>query len=205
MSASRPLWRRVAAIGLFTALAGCVTLLPKDKPSSLYRFGDSLVGSPAATGKPLAVRLAPLNFTRAAASDRLLTVTGNQVAYIAAARWVSPAADLFDAAVARAFEVKGGSTRLVSRGEVANPAATLTLNVSTFEARFSHGPDAAPTVIVELSASLGGAKANGGSVQKHFEARVAAEANRVGPITQAFDQAVNQVLSDLVAWVAASA
>ena len=150
MSEPKPVFCLGVAACLVILLAGCVTLLPKDKPSNLYRFGDTVVGAPVANAVPQAIRLAPLVFTRAAASDRMLTVNGNQVAYIAGARWVSPAADLFEAAVSRMFEAKGASTRLVSPGEITNPAATLSLNVTTFEARFSHGAGSAPTIVVSL-------------------------------------------------------
>ena len=195
---------RIARIGLLAALAGCVTLLPKDKPATLYRFGDSLGAAQDIPGKALVLRKAPTGFDRAAAGDRLLTVTGHQAAYVAGARWVSPASDLFDAALIRAFETAGAGTRLLTTAETARPNGVLAVNVEAFEARYDGGA-AAPTVVVEISASLSGLPGGKATSVKHILVKVPASENRQGAIANAFDAAVNQAVSQILTWVKASA
>ena len=110
------LTRALLAAVLFIPLAGCISLLPKAKPSQLYRFGTE-VSEPAGPSSraSFGVLKTPATFVQAAASDRILTVTQGEAAYIKDARWVSPAAVLFDEAVARTFQ-GGGPARLVTRG-----------------------------------------------------------------------------------------
>ena len=57
---------------------------------------------------------APTGFVRAGAGDQILTVLpGGETAYIAQARWVSPAQVLFDEALERAFDADPGRARLI--------------------------------------------------------------------------------------------
>lgn len=186
-------------------LVGCISLLPKQKPALLYRFGadPAPISSAAPVQARLAVRNAEIGFERAAAGDRILTVTGDTTAYIAGARWVSPAVFLFDAAVTHAFDVHGGAARLVARGEAARAAYSLKLDVRAFEVRYDHGPAAAPTIVVQVYGALSGFTEATPARERLFEARVAAADNRVGAIVPAFDQAVNTVLGELIAWIGA--
>jgi cholesterol transport system auxiliary component len=77
-------------------------------------------------------------------SDRLLSVTNGEAAYISDARWVSPAIVLFDEAVARAFEADNSRARLVTRGEALKAAMALRLEVRSFETDYVDGPKARP-------------------------------------------------------------
>jgi cholesterol transport system auxiliary component len=193
----------VAAAAL--ALTGCITLLPKAEPVSLYRFGVEPVA--AAKGPPGAlfgVFKTPTVFTRASASDRLLTITNGEAAYIAGARWVSPASILFDEAVARAFEADSGRARLIGRGEVAKADLVLRLEVRSFEAAYVNGPKAAPEVLVQVRGVINRNNDRALVGDQVFEARVKASSNRVGSIVEAYDAATTKVLTDLTGWVSAS-
>lgn len=187
------------------ALTGCITLLPKAEPVSLYRFGVEPVA--AAKGPPGAlfgVFKTPTVFTRASASDRLLTITNGEAAYIAGARWVSPASILFDEAVARAFEADSGRARLIGRGEVAKADLVLRLEVRSFEAAYVNGPKAAPEVLVQVRGVINRNNDRALVGDQVFEARVKASSNRVGSIVEAYDAATTKVLTDLTGWVSAS-
>jgi len=194
----------VAVIGAL--LVGCISLLPKQKPAQLYRFGVSAppaVARVAGQGQ-FSVSAVPTSFARAAAGDTILTITGDEAAYIAGARWVTSANSLFDAAVTRAFDADGGPARLIPRGEAVRSDYALKLDVRIFEARYDHGQQSPPTVVVELYAGL--VKRSGDSTaaapaERIFQASVPASENRAGAIAQAFDAAVAQVLSKMVTWV----
>lgn len=195
----------LTAAALMVSLSGCISVFPKAKPASLYRFGEAEVSVPKGPpGAMFGVLKTPSSFTRAAAGDRILTSTNGEVAYIADARWVSPAFVLFEEATARAFENDPGRARLIGRGEVAKADMMLRLEVRTFEADYVNGPKAAPEVVVRVRGVLTRSQDRALVGDQIFEARVKASDNRVGAIVPAFDQATAKVLGDVVAWVNAS-
>jgi len=198
-----------AAVAAVSCLAGCISLLPKEKPSQLYRFGDTAAASSdakaAGQAPRVTVRAAPSSFQRAAAADRILTDTGDQVAYIGGARWVTNARDLFDAAVTRAFEGAAGPARLLAQGEPAPADYVLKLDVRTFEVRYDHGLGSSPKVVVEIYAALVGHKQNTEGVSRVFRAEAPASSNAVHAIAAAFDAAVGQTLGEIVSWTEATA
>ena len=200
----RPLLR-LATIGVCAlALSGCISLLPKSKPAQLYRFGATPAAAPATAARPNAVAVFRTNgsFQGEAADDRILTITGGKVAYIAESRWVAPAETLFNEAVANAFDAS--PVRLIARGQQGRTAYALRLDVRDFETRYDHGAKAAPTVVVRLHAAL--TRSDQTSVgEREFEARAPASDNRVSAIVEAYDKAVADVIGKLVAWTEASA
>jgi cholesterol transport system auxiliary component len=182
----RPAWTAAAALTLLLGLGGCITLFPKE--------------APAAQGGPISVRVAAVDFDAAASGDRILTVDGDQVAYIGGGRWESPASQLFEESVWHAFNTAGGRTRLVGPGP-GKAEYRLIIEVSRFEARYLSGPTAAPTVVVHLHASLTRQSDLSVVADKEFDATAPASDNRVGPIVEAYDQATTQAVGDMVAWV----
>ncbi len=197
--------KALTVTALALSLSGCISLFPKAKPASLYRFGESDVSVPKGPpGAMFGVLKAPSAFTRAAAGDRILTSSNGEVAYIADARWVSPAFVLFEEAVARAFQNDPGRARLIGRGEVAKADLVLRLEVRTFEADYVNGPKAAPEVVVRVRGVLNRNSDRALVGDQVFEARVKAADNRVSAIVPAFDQATAKVLGDVVAWTNAA-
>ncbi|WP_421737233.1 ABC-type transport auxiliary lipoprotein family protein [Caulobacter sp.] len=194
--------RVLAMAAVAAALSGCITLLPKTDPVGLYRFGNSPVAAAKGPpGKLFGVLKTPTVFTRASSSDRLLTITDGEAAYIAGARWVSPASVLFDEAVARAFEADPGRARLIGRGEVAKADLVLRLEVRSFEAVYVNGPKAPPEVLVQVRGVINRNSDRALVGDQIFEARATASSNRVGAIVQAYDAANAKVLSEITTWV----
>jgi cholesterol transport system auxiliary component len=179
-------------------LAGCVSLFPKQPPAQLYRFDVETAAQPPSPIPPFDVSHVATIFDQAAAGDRMLTSTGNEAAYIAQARWVSPAAVLFDEAEVKAFDGAGGPARLLPRG--GGGSISLQLDVQTFEAVYSNGPTAAPTVVVRVRGRLVHAGDRQVLGDRVFESRKPASDNRVSAIVQAFDAATSDDLSQIVAW-----
>lgn len=206
---NRKTMRALAQIATATALAlslsACISVFPKSKPVGLYRFGDAEVSAPKApAGAMFGVLKSPTVFTRAAAGDRMLTSTQGEVAYIADARWVSPAFVLFEEAVANAFQSDPGRARLIGRGEIAKADLVLRLEVRTFEAQYVNGPKAAPEVVVRVRGVLNNNQDRALVGDQIFEARVKAADNRVSAIVPAYDQATAKVLGEVVGWVNAA-
>lgn len=205
MSRIRTLARLTTVAALAMGLSACISVFPKTKPVGLYRFGEAEVSAPKGPpGAMFGVLKAPTIFTRAAAGDRILTSTQGQVAYIADARWVSPAFVLFEEAVARAFENDPGRARLIGRGEVAKADLVLRLEVRAFETQYVNGPKAAPEVLVRVRAVMSRNNDRALVGDQVFEARVKAADNRVSAIVPAYDKAVAKVLGEIVAWTNAA-
>lgn len=189
----------IVAAAAVTALAlgGCISLFPKAKPAQLYRFGATTPPAAAAPRSTVVVK-GIVDFDAAAASDRILTSDGDTVAYIAGARWVASAPTLFDQALDRTFLNTPSAPMLVRRSRGTADAMVLTLDVSTFETRYTGG--ASPTVVVELKADLIKPTDRSTAAEKVFRVERPASDNRVSAIVQAYDAAVSQVLNDLAAW-----
>jgi len=187
------------------ALTACGSLLPKDK-AVLYRFGQGVSAATPAPGPSgeVGVLRAGGTFQREAAGDKVLTVTGGKVAYIAETRWAAPATVLWDQAVLAAFDADPGRVRLISRGESGSAAHVLRLDVRNFETQYDRGAEAAPLVVVRVRAAM--TRAAGDAVSEQiFESRVRAADNRVTAIVAAYDKAVADALAAIVPWVNAQA
>jgi cholesterol transport system auxiliary component len=201
--------RRLSKVVLLAAmmvpLAGCISLFPKSKPSQLYRFEvPAAAASTETNSAQIGVLLSPIDFQEASAADRILTMTGGEAAYVKSARWVSPAAVLFEDAVNRAFDAAPGNVRLVHRGDVAKAQFALKVEVRKFETHYDD-PKAIPETAVEVHAML--SRNNDREVvgDRVFSSTVRAGDNRVGAIVPAYDQALGNVLTELTGWVNSTA
>jgi cholesterol transport system auxiliary component len=196
------LLRLGAAAALALSLSACISLLPKAKPAQLYRFDAQPPSAEASAPRPAArfgVVKSGGSFVRAGATDRILTITGAQAAYIAESRWVSPAVTLFEEALAKAFDMNPGGARLVSHSEAGKADYALRVDVTRFEAVYDQGPKAAPMIVVSARVTLTRADRTLAGADL-IEAQVRAGDNRVSAIVAAFNEAVGQVLNGIVAW-----
>ena len=194
----------ILALGvLATGLAGCITLFSKEKPVQLYMFGAAVQPPPAAPGAPFVVRVGALDFDQGAGGDRILTVTGDEAAYIDGARWVAPASELFEEALEHGFNTAGGRARLVPPGP-ARVDYRLSLQVSRFETRYA-SRGSPPTIVVHLHATLERQSDMAVMAEKEIDEEAPASADRVGAIVKAYDTAVGRTVSDLVSWLDATA
>lgn len=199
--------RRLTAVLLMltaVALTGCITLFPKAEPARLYRFEARPTAQTFPPGPLFGVLRLQSGFARASSGDRILTVnTRGEAAYIAGARWVSPASVLFDEQVSSAFQ-GGGRARLIGRGEVIRADFSLKLDVQSFETVYDQGPKAAPEVVVIVRGVMTRNRDRVLVGDQTFTARVRAGDNRVGAIVPAYNQALSEVLGQLVGWVNAA-
>lgn len=202
MSASTPV-RLVLAVVACLALGGCISLFPKTKPAQLYRFDGAPVQADAALPAASApvIQRGAMSFSSAASGDKILTVTGSDTAYIAGARWISPAPVLFEEAMVRAFEASGGP-RLAEGGAALRAPTVLNIDVQAFEAHYDQGPNAPPQVVVQVRAVLVRVSDRTVISDRLFTSQQTASENRVGPIVEAYNAAVHDVLTKLVGWAA---
>ncbi|MFN3522712.1 MAG: ABC-type transport auxiliary lipoprotein family protein [Phenylobacterium sp.] len=199
----------LASAGLL--LAACVTVFPETKPVQLYRFGPPPAAeaqaepTAAPAPAPVAVYKARTGFARPVATDRILTITGSEAAYIADARWIAPANELFDEALAQAFDEAGGPARLAVRGQASRAQFTLRMDVRNFEAVYDRGGRQPPVVLVRVRAVLMRSPDSSVVVDRTVEKRVRADTNRIGAIVQAFEASAGEAITELVALTNAAA
>jgi cholesterol transport system auxiliary component len=196
----RPL---AAAVALMT-LSACALLSTPD-PVQTYRFGGSAAAtSAAAVASPTQVTLRRVEFPEAVEGDKLLGVTGTEAAYIAGARWVSPAADLYMESIENAFAAQATRVRLIGPRELTRGQRSLDIDIRSFEARYD-APGLAPTVVVTARARLLALPERTVSAERVFTVEQPATANRVSSIVEAFDLATRDINTQIVAWTDASA
>jgi len=196
--------RPIAATVALMALSACALLSTPD-PVQTYRFGG-VSASPAASAiaSPIQVTLRRVEFPEAVEGDKLLGVTGTETAYIAGARWVSPASDLYMESIEDAFAAQATRVRLIGPRELTRGQRSLDIDVRTFEARYD-APGLAPTIVVTARARLLALPERTVSAERVFTIEQPASANRVSSIVEAFDLATRDLNTQIVAWTDASA
>ena len=194
----------IAAAGAL-AVAGCA-LLSSPPPVQTYRFGGPAAASAASEGVAglTQVNLRRVQFPEAVEGDRLLGVTGTETAYIAEARWVSPASDLYMESLENAFAAQATRVRLIGPRELIRGERSLDIDMRAFEARYE-APGAVPTVVVTARARLLALPDRTVTAERTFTVQQPAGANRISAIVEAFDIATRDLNTQIVDWTDANA
>lgn len=190
--------RLIAVAGAAVALSSCAILATPD-PVQLYRFGPTDLPSDSAPAASVNVALRPVRFTEATAQDRILGVTGTQAAYIAGARWVSPAQQLYADALRTTFENQAQRVNLIGRGERTRTGLALDVDVTVFEARYAYA-GAAPTATIVARVRLLNPETRSVQAEQAFTIEEGAGENRVSAIVEAFDRGVRDLNAQIVSW-----
>ena len=192
----------VTVIGAAVVLAGC-SLLSTPDPVQLSRFGSlpEATTNASTMAEPVAVALRRVEFPEASKGDRILGVTGAEAAYIAGARWVSPAEILFNDAVESAFASRPDQVRLLGRREPGVSTRVLSLDVTTFEARYA-APGVAPDAVITVRARMTILPERSVVNERTFTVVQPSGQNRVSAIVTAFDIATRDLNSQIVDWTA---
>lgn len=182
------------------ALAGCALLSSPD-PVQTYRFGGPTSASAVAEGQSSLrqVTLRRVQFPEAVEGDKILGVTGTETAYIAGARWVSPATDLYMESLENAFAAQATRVRLIGPRELTRGERSLDVDIRAFEARYE-APGAIPTVVVTARARLLALPDRTVAAERTFTVQQPASENRVSAIVEAFDIATRDLNTQIVGW-----
>lgn len=201
----RPSIKLAAAAAGVLALAGCALLSTPD-PVQTYRFGGPAAAGASADGQTALrpVNLRRVEFPEAVEGDRILGVTGTETAYIAGARWVSPAADLYMESLENAFSAQATRVRAIGPRELSRGEHSLNVDVRAFEARYDT-PGAAPVVVLTARARLLALPDRRVAAERTFTVQQPAAENRVSAIVEAFDIATRDLNTQIVAWTDANA
>lgn len=180
-------------------LSACALLSTPD-PVQTYRFGGSAMAAPGtAIAAPVQITLRRVEFPEAVEGDKLLGVTGTETAFIAGARWVSPAADLYMESLEGTFAAQSTRVRLIGPRELTPGTRSLDIDVRSFEARYD-APGAVPTIVVIARARLMALPERTVAAERVFTVEQPARENRVSAIVDAFDVATRDLNTQIVTW-----
>lgn len=195
-------------LALLMTLTGCVgSLIGGGKPAQLYQLERASEGAPAippSAGR-IAIQLQPIRFAPGIEGDRILTLTGQQALYLKDVRWIADAPALFDHALHAGFARRAPNLLLVDDHARGGAAALLQITVTHFEAVYAanadnKAADMGPMVRIDAEALLLRPGNRGIIAQQRFSSESPANANRVGPIVDAFGEASETVVDKLADW-----
>jgi len=189
---------------LALVMGGCALLATPD-PVQLYRFGPldgGYVGERSMA--TVQVSLRRIEFPDSVSGQRMLAVTGNEAAYLAGARWVADAEDLYAQSLEMAFASERSGVRLIGGRELTRADAGLDVDITTFETRYA-APGAMPTVVISARARLLAMPARTVVSEQIFSVARPADDNRLSAIVSAYDAATQDLNQQIVAWVEANA
>ncbi len=199
----KPLAAIAATLVLSAGLSGCITLLPKQKPVQLYRFAfhpelierANQAATPDApdTGRT-GIALGNIDFPQDSAGDRIVTVEGSDVSYIADARWTEGAQGLFNDAVSTGFARSAHTVALQPRGPGAG-AYRLDLSVRKFETDYQRNH---PTVSIAIDARIIRASDRSIVAQRYVTSDIAVKRNDMSQMVDGYNEAVTQAIAGLI-------
>lgn len=185
-------------------LSGCGSLLGGgDHPATLYRFGGTAASTAAPeSSAPMPIR--SVSFRGAtlpveSRGDRILTVRGTTAAYVADARWIAPASELFDSRMRSEFTRAQPGVRLLRPTEGSRAEFVLVIDVQRFEAIYEGAE--IPIVVMEADAKLMRWSDRALIREWSFSSRKPAAENRVSSIVAAYDEATNDIAGDVAGTV----
>lgn len=187
----------VAALAA-VSLSGCALLSSPD-PVQLYRFGDAGDALTTSAAEPIQVKLRALELPQASQGDRLLSLTGSEAAFIAGARWVSPAVMLYSDALEASFASQARAVRLIGRRELTQTTRLLDIDVRQFETRYDY-TGGTPTVVITARARLLRFPERTVVAEQAFSVSQPAGDNRVSAIVEAYNVATRDMNAQIVAW-----
>jgi cholesterol transport system auxiliary component len=199
LNATCKLLRRLAPILLGLSIAGCSSLLRSDAPPvQVYTLRADAVAADPPAAAAASLRVAhPLAGPGLGTSQIVLLQPDHRMNVYAASAWAADVPALVQSLVTQRLR-GSGEWRSVEDAESPFPAEyLLQISVRRFDADYSAGTDAPPTVRVTLDCTLG--SEDGRRVLASFVAAgsAAAGANRLSEVVGAFQQATDQALASL--------
>jgi cholesterol transport system auxiliary component len=195
--------RRIVPVLLVAVLAGCSSLLHSDAPPvQVYtlRAASAPSGSGADPAAPAdaSLRVAhPIAGPGLGTSQIVLLQPDHRLNVYAASAWAADAPALIESLAAETLR-GSGHWRSVEDAESPFPSDyLLQITIRRFDADYSGGTDAAPTVRVTLDCTLG--KEDARNIVATFVASgsAVASANRLGDVVAAFQQATDAAMASL--------
>lgn len=181
-------------------LSGCVSLLPESEPTTLYRLDTAGLASDTSGSAAIPVLVRRIGAPRGLAGDRIAIQRGDAIAYMAGARWISPAPQLVESAILDALYADAPLLDPARPEDGVNARYELDLELRRFEARYDQGEGAAPLVAARVRARLIDRDTRGLVAARTIEAEERAGENRQGAIVAAFGVVSERAGRELANW-----
>ncbi len=183
---------------LALALAAC-GILPKKTEIAIYDPQPRNLADPAWPAVRAQLSLLRPSADRLHDSSRIVVrpVPGELQVYKGAV-WVKPAPDIVQDALLRALEDSGKLAGVTRRGGGIAADYDLAIDIRRFEADYQGG--AAPSAVIELSASLIDNDANRIVGHRSFRAATPAAGTAIPEVSRAFERSLAQVVRELGGW-----
>lgn len=186
--------RLVAGLGLALLLAACGSM-----PTPTYNLSAPSGFSAGGRGSGQLIVATPSALAVLNTDKIMVEPGGGQVAYLGDAQWADQLPSLLQARIIQAFE-NGSNLRRVARpNDGVSGDYQLLSDIRTFGMRVT--PEG-PMAVVEISAKVVNNRSGNILAAKVFKASVPASGSSGAAVTQALDQASDQVLVELVRWAA---
>lgn len=197
---------RAALVGLSAlSVSACVSLLPESEPVSVYRLSAP---QPAElTGDHwTVVEIDVPNAPRGLSGDQIAIMrNGSSLAYIAGARWISPAPRLLQSLVIDTFNANNAQLAPTRADDGVRADYELRLDMQEFEAIYDRGEGVAPLIRVRISARLVAEQGRQFAGARVVTAEARATNNRTSDIVAAFDNAAQAASREIADWTASRA
>lgn len=204
MSLARKNLRRLAPLPILLVLAvgGCASWLRSDAPPvQVYTLQAATPSASAADSHPAveaSLRVAhPLAAPGLGTSQIVLLQPDHRMNVYAASMWAADAPALIEALATQTLRAGDEWSSVVDAESPFPTDYLLQISIRRFDADYSAGTNAPPTVHVTLDCTLGATE--GRTVIASFiaEGSAAAGANRLSEVVAAFQQATDQALASL--------
>ncbi|MGV8960560.1 MAG: ABC-type transport auxiliary lipoprotein family protein [Stenotrophomonas sp.] len=195
---------RLAAPLCLLALAGCSLLGGGDKhPITIYAPQVRVAPDPAWPAVSWQLVLAKPSAPRLIDSPRInVRPTPDQLEIYRGVTWSQPATDLFEDTLLRAFEDSGRIPAVARIATGIRSDYKLTMDLRRFEADYRGS--SMPAATIELNAKLIHSTDQRVIASKTFLQVQPANATGTAEVAKAFEQALQQVATEVVGWTLAS-
>lgn len=196
--------RRLSSVATVLAaaslLAACSSLLPGDEQrADTYRITPPAVSAAAAAPDRTLVIGEP-SASAGLATDRIAVwETPERLQYYEGARWVTDAPEMLHSALVEAFRSANALEAVGRRSVALDPDYRLRTRLSDFEAGYEGGA-AVPTVRVTVEADLMAEPGRDVVASRRFTREATPASDSVPDVVEAYDQATDAVLEELVRW-----
>lgn len=184
------------------SLSACVSVLPEAKAApTVYRLSipQSGAATPVANTKVINIEF-PQAPRALSGTDIVLSPDGRRLTAAAGASWAEPVPNQIRSALIETLAKGGQITGVIPRGGTRVPYR-LNMEVRRFEAVFDRGEELAPNAVVYINLTLTDTKSRRLVGTHTVSTNVRAGAKTVSAIVEAQDNATDEAMQDISAWL----
>lgn len=191
-----------ALLGSATLLAGCISLLPENTPSTVYRLSTPEPSGELRDSAVIVGVQRPLTPRALSGGQIALSQDRGELVFAEGAEWITPVPRLVQDLIVESMDAFEPSL-IASRPEDGVRAEfELATELRSFEANYLDGPDAAPTAVVRLRARLIRMSDRRLVAVEAIGAQAMSRSPRIGDIVAAFDAASQEATANVAQWTA---